>query len=226
MNILIIAPHRDDEVIGAGGTIAKHSALGDVVYVCVITHGVEPICNGDLDKRIKTECIEADRLLGVKETIFLDFPAAMLETVPRHKLNDSLIKVVQKIKPEIVYIPHRGDMQLDHKMTVDAAMVALRPKYQHVVKKIYSYETLSETGWDVPNTTNGFIPNAYNDISEYLELKLQAMRVFKSQIAEYPNPRSVEGIHALAIYRGTTVNLKAAEAFSLLREIRGVSVKG
>ena len=105
-------------------------------------------------------------------------------------------------------------------MTVDAAMVALRPKYQHVVRKIYAYETLSETGWDLPNTTNEFIPNAYNDITDYLDLKIEAMRIFRSQIAEYPNPRSVEASNALAMYRGSTVNLKASESFSLIREIR------
>lgn len=222
MTVLVIAPHRDDEVIGVGGTIAKHSAQGDTVYVCVVTHGVEPICSREMDEKIKAECIKADQILGVKETIFLDFPAAMLETVSRHELNDALIKVVQNIKPDVVYIPHRGDMQLDHKMTVDAAMVALRPKYQHMVSTIYAYETLSETGWDVPNTTNEFIPTSYNEISEYLDLKIKAMSIFESQVAEFPNPRSVESIRALAIYRGTTVSLSAAEAFIVIREIRGV----
>jgi LmbE family N-acetylglucosaminyl deacetylase len=139
--------------------------------------------------------------------------------VPRYELNGALIKLVQEIKPDIVYIPHRGDMQLDHKMTVDAAMVALRPKYGHVVKKIYCYETLSETGWDVPNVTNEFIPTCYNDISDYLERKIDAMKVFTTQIAEYPNPRSPEAIRALAMYRGATVSIIAAEAFSLVREI-------
>lgn len=219
MNILVIAPHRDDEVIGVGGTIAKHSSLGDAVFVCVLTHGVAPICEPDLDEKIKNECIEADKLLGVKETLFLNFPAAMLETVPRHELNDALIKVIQRNEPDIVYIPHRGDMQLDHKITVDAAMVALRPKYQHVVKKIYAYETLSETGWNVPNTTNEFIPTSYNNITDYLDLKIRAMKIFTTQIAKYPNPRSEEAIRALALYRGSNVNLYAAEAFSLVREI-------
>ena len=219
MNILVIAPHRDDEVIGVGGTIAKYSSLGNSVYVCIITHGTEPICSADLDNKIKNECLEADKLLGVRRTIFLNYPAALLETVPRNELNSALIKLVQEIKPDIVYIPHRGDMQLDHKMTVDAAMVALRPKYEHVVTKIYCYETLSETGWDVPNVTNEFIPTCYNDISDYLERKIDAMKVFTTQIAEYPNPRSPEAIRALAMYRGATVNIIAAEAFSLVREI-------
>ena len=220
MNILVIAPHRDDEIIGVGGTIAKHSSLGDSVFVCVLTHGVEPICEAALDIKIKEECVLADNLLGVKKTFFLDFPAAMLETVPRNELNDALVKIVQTVKPDIVYLPHRGDMQLDHKVSVDAAMVALRPKYDHSVKKIYAYETLSETGWNIPNTINEFIPTVYNDITEYLPQKIEAMKMFKTQIAEYPNPRSVDAIRALAMYRGSMMNLRAAEAFSLIREIR------
>ncbi|MCD7998108.1 MAG: PIG-L family deacetylase [Clostridiales bacterium] len=219
MNILVIAPHRDDEVIGVGGTIAKYVASGNSVYVCIITHGIEPLCRYDLDEKIREECVMADKFLGVAETIFLDYPASMLETVPRHELNDSLIKIVQKVKPDIVYIPHRGDMQVDHKLTADAAMVALRPKYQHVVKKIYVYETLSETGWDVPNTVNEFIPNSYNEIVEVLDMKIEALSMFTTQIAKYPNPRSAEAIRALAMYRGSNVNLRAAEAFSLIREI-------
>ena len=144
----------------------------------------------------------------------------MLEKVPRFEFNGAFIKLLQDLKPDIVYLPHRGDMQLDHKMVVDAAMVALRPKYEHVVKKIYAYETLSETGWDVPNTTNEFIANSYNDISDYLDRKIEAMKVFKSQLAEYPNARSIESIRALAMYRGSSIGFKAAEAFSVIREVQ------
>lgn len=220
MNVLIIAPHPDDEILGCGGTIAKHTAVGNLVHVCVVTRGKLPLFNDEGVKIVREECSAAHKYLGVKETVFLDFPAAMLEEVPRHELNDSLCKVVQRIKPEEVYIPHRGDMQLDHKMIVDAAMVALRPKYEHVAKRIYAYETLSETGWDIPNTVNEFIPTVYNDISGYLDQKLQAMRFYRSQLVPYPNPRSIESLEALAKYRGSTVNTKAAEAFSLIREIR------
>lgn len=220
MNILVIAPHPDDEVLGCGGTIAKHVSQGDDVFVCVVTKGCEPLFSKEAVEKVRNECVKADALLGVKETFFLDFPAAMLEEVPRHKLNDALVKTVQNIKPYVVYLPHRGDMQLDHKMTVDAAMVALRPKYDHVVRKIYAYETLSETGWDVPNTTNEFIPTSYNVIDGFIEKKIEAMKIFGSQIAEFPNARSIESIRALAIYRGTTVGANVAEAFVLLREIR------
>ena len=220
MKVLVFAPHPDDEVLGVGGTMAKRAANGDEVYVCVVTKGTEPLWKEAPVLRIQQQCREADKSLGAINTLFLDFPAVMLETVPRYELNGKISEVVQEIKPDEVYIPHRGDMQLDHKMIVDACMVALRPKYKHIVKRIYAYETLSETGWDVPNTVNEFIPTVYEDISKTLERKLQALEMFPSQVGEFPDPRSLEAIESLAKYRGATVGCRAAEAFSLIREIK------
>ena len=220
MNVLVIAPHPDDEILGVGGTIAKRAISGDDVYVCVVTKAGEPLFREELVKQARNECREADKYLGVKETFFLDFPAVRLEEIPRYKLNDGLMQAVQRVKPDEVYIPHRGDMQLDHKMIVDSVMVALRPKYDHVVKRIYAYETLSETGWDIPNTVNEFVPTVYEDISDTLEKKLKAINIFKSQLAAFPAARSLGAIEALAKYRGATVNVMAAEAFSLIREVK------
>lgn len=218
---LVIAPHPDDEILGCGGTIAKHVASGDTVYVAIVTRGTAPMFSEESVLKVRGECVAADRLLGVKETIFMDFPAARLEEVPRNTLNDAFVDIIQKLKPDIVYLPHRGDMQIDHKMTVDAAMVALRPRYAHIVRKIYCYETLSETGWDIPNTMNEFIPNSYNDISGFLGKKISAMEIFTTQVAEFPNARSLEAVKALAMYRGNTMKMKAAEAFMIIRELIG-----
>lgn len=220
MNVLVFAPHSDDEVLGVGGTIAKRVISGDSVFVCVVTCGKPPIYSEERTKEVQRECRVADSLLGVKETIFLNFPAVMLETVPRYELNRKIDEVVRKIQPDEVFIPHRGDMQIDHKMIVDACMVALRPKNKHIVKRVYAYETLSETGWDIPNVMNEFVPNVYEDISDTLTKKLSAMECFKLQLNEFPAARSLGAIEALAKYRGSTVNCIAAEAFSLIREIK------
>ena len=220
MGVLVFAPHPDDEVLGVGGTMAKRAKDGHEVYVCVVTKGTAPLFNEERVQIIQQQCREADALLGAKKTLFLDFPAVMLETVPRYELNGKISDVVQMLEPDEVYIPHRGDMQLDHKMIVDACMVALRPKYKHVVKRIYAYETLSETGWDIPNTVNEFIPTVYEDISSTLNIKLESMAKFTSQVGTFPNPRSIESIESLAKYRGSTVNCYAAEAFCLIREIK------
>lgn len=220
MRVLVIAPHPDDEIIGVGGTIAKRVNAGDEVYVCVVTKGQEIMFDRDYIEQGREECRKADAMLGVSETIFLDFPAVMLETVPRYKLNSGISDQIQRIKPDEVFIPHRGDMQLDHQMVVDATMVAVRPRGNYYPKRVYAYETLSETGWNIPNSVNDFIPTVYEDISKFIELKLHAMSLFESQLAQFPAARSIEAIEALARFRGATVNVKAAEAFSLVREIK------
>lgn len=220
MKVLVIAPHPDDEIIGVGGTIAKRTKSGDEVYVCVVTKGQEPMFKKELIEQGRRECRQADKMLGVKETIFLDFPAVMLETVPRYEFNGKIAELVQKINPDEVYIPHRGDMQIDHQMVVDAAMVAVRPRGKNYPKRVYAYETLSETGWNIPNMMNEFIPTVYEDITDTYDVKLEAMRVFESQLALFPAARSIGAIEALAKFRGATVSVEAAEAFSLIREVR------
>lgn len=220
MKVLVFAPHPDDEVIGVGGTITKRAKAGDEVYVCVVTKGQEPMFKKEFIEKGRTECREADAKLGVKETIFLDFPAVMLETVPRYEFNGRIAEVVQQINPDEVYIPHRGDMQIDHQMVVDAVMVAVRPRGKNYPKRVYAYETLSETGWNIPNTVNEFIPTVYEDISDTYDVKLEAMSVFESQLAQFPAARSIGAIEALAKFRGATVNVEAAEAFSLIREVK------
>ncbi len=216
-NILVIAPHMDDEILGVGGTMIKHIQKGNCVCVCIVTTGKKPLFPEDgIGKK---EAISCHRSIGVTKTFFLDFPASMLENVNRYELNNSILNVIFETKPTIIFIPHQGDMQKDHQLVAEAAMVCLRPKYNHKIKKIYVYETLSETAWNIPNVQNDFIPNSYIDITEQLELKIEAMSEYKSQLDEFPAARSLEAIRYLAKYRGSIVNLIAAEAFSLIREI-------
>lgn len=219
MNILVIAPHADDEVLGVGGTISRYVSEGNNVYICIATKGYEPPFSNILSEQVLKESERCHKLLGVKQTYYLDYPSAMLETIDRNKLNEKLLNVVNLVEPDIVFIPHFGDMQKDHEIIAKAAMVVLRPKYKHEISMIYSYETLSETEWNIPHVTNAFIPNVYVDISEFLTMKVEAMEQYQSQLFSFPHPRSLEAIKALAKYRGSTINVNAAEAFALIRQI-------
>lgn len=219
MNILVIAPHADDEILGVGGTILKYIADNHSVFVCIVTKGYEPLFSRPLVDEILKESKECHRYLGIKKTFYLNYPASLVETMNRNKLNEELQQLIDKIEPELVFIPHCGDMQKDHQLIAEASMVALRPKYRHKVKAIYSYETLSETEWNIPHASNSFLPNIYCDISDYLQEKLEAMKIYHSQLAQFPHPRSLTAIEALSKYRGSTINVAAAEAFSLLRLI-------
>ena len=218
--VLVIAPHPDDEILGCGGTMIKHIEAGDEVFVCIATKGCLPLFSPKSVEKVRNEAKKCHNLIGVKKTYFLDFPAAMMEKVERYELNGKFLDVIREVQPDIVYIPHWGDMQKDHQMVAEACMVALRPKYEPKVKAIYSYETMSETAWNAPNVQNDFIPNVFVDISDTLEKKKHALNVFETQVSPFPDARSLESINALAKYRGALMNVKAAEAFMLIREIK------
>ena len=215
MRILVFAPHNDDEVLGVGGTIAKYSKQGGEVFVCEVTSS----SNSELCNLIKAEAAQAHRILGVRETIFLDLPVVALKQVPAAELNKKILDVVEKIKPEIVFIPHRGDIHTDHHEVSRSTMVALRPHLNPQLKTIYAYETLSETEWDIPSSENAFIPNVWSDISDTIDIKLEAMKCYKSQLKEYPHPRSLDAIIALSKVRGSTICVHSAEAFMPIRSI-------
>ena len=219
MHILIFAPHRDDEIIGVGGTILKHKAAGDTVSVCLVTAREGEVLP-DVTMRIHREMQACHAFCGVDHYFGLPFGANLMETYSRKERNAAFLDVLKKTQPDEVYIPHWGDMQLDHRITTETAMVALRPKYGNNVKRIYAYETLSETGLNTPTADNAFIPNVYVDISDFLDRKLEAMRFYQSQLHPFPDLRSEGSITALARFRGATVNVQAAEAFMLVREIR------
>ena len=219
MNVLVIAPHPDDEILGVGGTMAKHIRDGNNVFVCIVTRGCIPLFSEEAVNRTREEAYKCHNFLGITETFYLDFPAVMLEKVERYDINDKIQKVITQVEPQIVYIPHHGDMQKDHQIISEASMVALRPKYSHRVEKIYAYETLSETEWNIPHATNALLPNVYSDISDFIKDKIEALKFYESQLSDFPNPRSIVAVEALARYRGSTINAMAAEAFMLIREI-------
>lgn len=218
-NVLVFAPHPDDEILGCGGTMIKHIEAGDEVYVCIATKGCMPLFSTESVNKTRSEALECHKSIGVKKTFFLDFPAAMMEKVERYEMNGKILDVIKEVQPDIVFIPHWGDMQKDHQMVADACMVALRPKYEPKVKSIFSYETMSETAWNAPNVQNEFIPNVFVDISDTLNKKIKALSVFKSQLSEFPDARSLEAVDALAKYRGALMHFKAAEAFMLIRQL-------
>ena len=216
MKVLVITPHPDDEVLGCGGTISKHSNQGDEVYNCIITKAYISDWSEEFIENRKKEIEKANKILGVKNTYFLDYPTVKLDTIPQKKLNEAIYKVVDEVKPDVVYIPHKGDLNKDHRLIFESSLVATRP-VNHKVKRILSYETLSETEWGWP--IEPFVPNVYVDVSGTFEKKIEAMKAYESELKQCPHPRSLEIIEVLAKKRGSEVGIKFAEAFILIREV-------
>ncbi len=219
-DILVVAPHPDDEVLGVGGTIARLSHEGNNVNVVIVTKGEPPMFDEALIERGRQEARDAHQLLGVHDTLFLEgFPAAKLDIVPHHKLNNALKDIVERIRPNVIFVPFYGDIHIDHRLVFESMLVAIRPNRGNFIRAVFAYETLSETNWNAPFLTPGFMPNTYFNITDYLDNKIEAMNAYKSCLKDFPHERSIGSIISLAKLRGSTIGCNAAEAFVLIRAI-------
>ena len=218
-HILVVAAHPDDEVLGCGGVMARHTAQGDEVHVLVVSRGIPEIFPPKEIEETRKELCLAHQILGVTHVYFLDFPAPKLDVIPGHQLADAIGQVLQSFQPRVIYLPHRGDLHADHRAVYYATLVAARPVNDCPVRRLLCYETLSETEWGPPSGDSAFVPTIFVDITHYLERKLEAMARYRSQLKKPPDSRSLQSIEALARLRGSTVSVQAAEAFMLVREI-------
>ncbi|NLS07809.1 PIG-L family deacetylase [Rhizobium sp. P32RR-XVIII] len=216
---LVIAPHADDEVLGAGGTVARLASEGSDVRIAIVTEGKPPHFPSEGVARVKEEARRAHEILGAAKTYWMGFPAAGLAETVVADLNASLLELVAESAPQTLLIPFVGDIHVDHQIVFTASLVAARPHQTQFPKLILAYETLSETNWNAAYVTPNFAPNVFVDIEDHLETKLKAMAAFESQIRPVPHERAIETLKALATLRGATVFRRAAEAFVLVRQV-------
>jgi N-acetylglucosamine malate deacetylase 1 len=216
---LVIAPHPDDEILGAGATMALLAAAGMEVYVAVVTTGRAPHYSAEQVATVRDEAARAHAHIGVRETFWLDQPAAGLWETPQSTLNAAVQTVVRDVAPNTLLLPFVGDIHIDHQLCFLSGMVAARPHQDAYPARVLAYETLSETNWNAPYLTPAFVPNVFVQVDKTLRLKLEAFNMFRSQVKAAPHERSPETIAALATLRGATVHCAAAEAFVLVRDV-------
>ena len=224
--ILIVAAHPDDEVLGGGGTIAKHVLQGNEVYCLILGEGItsrykqqEKVAEEEF-RQLKSETKQVAKILGIKKVFFRDFPDNRFDTVPLLTIVKAVEEIKVEVKPDIIYTHHQGDLNIDHQLTFKAVLTACRPMKDETVKEIYSFEIPSSTEWNSPDAQNYFMPNVFVNISETFEKKVEALRAYQGEIREYPHPRSPEALRAIAMRWGSTMGCEAAEAFELIRAIK------
>lgn len=218
MKSLVIAAHPDDETLGVAGSILRRKAEGHTTAWLIIT-GIS-IDNGwsaDFIHKRQREIDFIQQLLKFDEVYHLDFPTAQLDTLPMSDLVSKISNVFNGYQPNEVFVPHYSDVHSDHRIVFQAVSSCCKWFRYPSVKRILCYETLSETDFGLGN--EGFFkPNYFLDISTYLEVKIQALQIYSSEIGKFPFPRSIEAIHSQALVRGAASGYAAAEAFELLRE--------
>ena len=204
-SVLVCAAHPDDEVLGCGGAIARHIDEGDQVHILFFTDGGR--------KRVSA-AESAAKILGADQPVFCTFPDQQLDTIPLLGMVKTIEQTIEPLVPNIIYTHHLGDLNLDHRLVAQAVLTAFRPLPGSTVEAVYGFETLSSTEWASEEI---FVPTRFVAID--VEKKLAALKEYQSEMRDFPHPRSYDGVRALAMLRGMTVGLRAAEAFTVLREI-------
>lgn len=216
--ILIVAAHPDDEILGMGGTIPLLKDNGALVDVVIVTDGSSTQYIGDKEvmERKHSESVKALEILRVDSVFQWKFPDMLLDTIPHVNLNQVLEDLINKNKYDCVFCQDFGDINMDHKKVYESVSVAVRPHpFQHV-KLFLTYYVNSSSEWGGISNKIIFSPNVFVDITNTLELKLEAMAEYKSELRDYPHPRSLKAIENSAKYFGNMVGYDCAEAFKLI----------
>jgi LmbE family N-acetylglucosaminyl deacetylase len=205
-NVLVVAAHADDEVLGCGGTVALHTRAGDHVTSVIA-------CNGEAHRQQRRQSEAAARLLGVCDLRTLGLADQRLDALPLLDVITPLQQIVRELRPEVVYCQYGGDINHDHEVLFKALQVTVRP-VESYVRTVYAFDTASSTEWAYPRT---FVPDTWVDISTTLETKLEAMACYDTELREYPHPRSLRALRTRAEAWGVQQCLSAAEVFITIR---------
>ena len=219
-NILVIAPHPDDETLGCGGTLFRHKANGDEIYWLIVTGiGVDAGWSNDVVIKRDNEIDAVAKKYGFSDVFNLRLPTTKIDTLPISDLLEGISNVYKKVEPDIIYMPFACDVHTDHQIIAKALQSTFKWfRYPHI-KKVYMYETPSETEFNFIEDRT-FRPNVFVDISQYLDEKIDAMKIYESEIGDFPFPRSEKTMRSLAAFRGSQSGYEAAEAFELVYERR------
>lgn len=216
--ILVVAAHPDDEAIGIGGTIHRWASEGKSVACLFMADGETSRAGGEA--RVDGRHSAAERAAAALKYQLLSnlqWPDNRLDQVPLLDLVQSLQTQIDAFAPDTVLTHSASDLNVDHRLTLDAVLTACRPQPGQGVKRLLSYEVASATGWRPWQGTN-FEPNFYVSLSEVnWNAKLAALDVYRDEMRDAPHARSLAALDALATFRGSSVGVARAEALSILR---------
>jgi N-acetylglucosamine malate deacetylase 1 len=219
-NILVIAPHPDDETLGCGGTLLKHSARNEKIHWLIMTNADESGGFSEEFRKSREKEIElVSSMYKFKSVHRTNFCASSLDERPMTDIINAISEVLNEVKPDIIYIPNRNDAHTDHTYVFDAMASCTKSFRYPYIKKVMVYETISETEFSIKDDYNSFRPNLWVNVSDYLHDKINIMSVYESELKPHPFPRSKKNIEALATFRGATAGYEYAEAFMIIKEL-------
>lgn len=161
---------------------------------------------------------KAALIYGLTSITVHDLPDSRFDSLTILELAKLIEAHIERIHPAVVYTHSPCDLNIDHRMMGEATAVACRPKPGHPVKELYFYEVPSSTEWAPAGMLPAFTPQAFVDITKYMETKEKVLReAYNTEMRETTHPRSVSGVYALNSWRGSSSGFEVAEAFMVGR---------
>lgn len=225
--VIVIAAHPDDEVLGCGGTMARHVIQGDEVKSIILAEGItsrDLTRNRDIHNQefeiLHKAALKANEILGVNNVQLLDFPDNRMDGLDLLDIVKKVEEIINEYKPDVIYTHHIGDVNIDHQQIHRAVLTAVRPiPGNHRVQDLLFFETASSTEWMTRGSAPSFQPDWYVNISETLDKKLKALEAYEYEMRDWPHARSIKALEHLSRWRGSNIGVEAAEAFMLGRKI-------
>lgn len=224
---MVVAAHPDDEVLGCGGTMARLAAEGWAVHVLIVAEGATSR-DRRRDRSVRHEELSelaraahaANAKLGAASVTLGDFPDNRMDSIDLLDVVKYVEDAIAQHLPSLVFTHHGGDVNIDHRLLHDAVVTACRPTPGSPVQELLFFETASSTEWRPHSSGAPFLPTLFYDISDHLQAKLDALKIYDSEMRPFPHARSLAALEALARWRGASCGVVAAEAFALGRARR------
>lgn len=222
MNILVVAAHPDDEILGVGGALAKHTSKGDKVSVLILAEGLTSrggTVSADEVEKLKQISIKANSVLGIASVSFAGLSDNRMDSYDLLDVVKIVEEKIEQLKPEIIYTHFPNDLNVDHRIAAEAVVTATRTQPGCVVQEVLFFETVSSTHWETPSN-EVFRAQVFIDITDHLSKKIEALKVYECEMRSWPHARSLEAVEYLAKWRGSLAGKEAAEAFQVGRILR------
>lgn len=223
--LLVVAAHPDDEILGAGATIARRVAGGDKAFALILGEG--QTSRWESRETAEEEAVSilhknseaAAKIIGFTDIYFENLPDNRFDSVALLEVVKTVEKYVKEIRPDVIYTHHAHDLNIDHRVTCEAVLTATRPIGNYPVSEIYEFETVSSTEWNFGNKEGSFFPNMFVDIEDFFNIKCAAMEKYESELCTFPHPRSLKMLELNAQRWGGIVGKNYVEAFELVRKV-------
>lgn len=225
MNILCVAAHPDDELVGCGGTLRKLKNEGHAIYTCILCGQVAARHGRPASESLQRAIENAERIVGIDESLKYDYPNIEFNRVPHLEMVQAIERAIVRFKPSWVFGHHPSDLNIDHRVCYEATMAAIRLPQRlsqdmppTMIQRVSLFEVLSSTDWSSP-IEFPFQPNSFVDVSSTIDAKIEALETFEGALKPFPHSRSSQNLRHLAHLRGAQAGVTDAEAFCLVRDV-------